>query len=278
MTKSQTLEPDVAVFYTNRGMANRKQGKYRKVLSDAIRAMELEAHNAKAYYLKGVATCEIAAGQEDGQRITALEGGIGCIRRARELAERQGKPKRLLHEYTRATTGFHKQLWRLKLQAERMREVQYVSLLHSLLPPDAENTHVPDIHSPSSGVTAAAAGTGSGEVTVTLGQEEAQLLRNIIAHFEKREHQRSEQETAEESRDVPDFAMCGITMEPMLDPVLSSASGHSFERGAIEQWLQTKPEDPISRKPLRTADLTPNVSLRKAIDAYLEEHPWASPE
>ena len=275
---AQTLDPDVAVFYTNRAMANRKLGLYQQVLTDSIRAAELESHNAKAHYLRGVATCEMAAANEDSGRIEALERGIGNIRRARELAERQGKPKRLLHEYTRATSVYHKQLWRLKLQAERMREVQYVSLLHSLLPAEVEPEQ--DAVDFASGITSAStpAASSVGGALAKVGHEEASLLRSIIALFEKREHARTEQEEAEAGGDVPDFATCGITMEPMLDPVVSSASGHSFERGAIERWLQTKAEDPITRKPLAAAQLTPNVSLRKAIDSYLEEHPWACPE
>ncbi len=224
--------------------------------------------------------CELSAGQLESHRISRLEEGIESIRKARSLAERQGKPKRLLHEYTRATSVYHKQLWRLKLAAERMREVQYVSLLHSLLPPEDQDSPS-QCDTPSAGQGSGAGPASSPSAagyTVDLTGEQAAVLRDIMGHFERREHQRIQQEEAERMGDVPDFAVCGITMEPMLDPVVSSASGHSFERSAIEQWLASKPEDPIVRKPLSASQLTPNVSLRKAIDAYLEEHPWASPE
>ena len=54
--------------------------------------------------------------------------------------------------------------------------------------------------------------------------------------------------------------------------------GHSFERRVITQYLsEIKPEDPHSRAPLHAGQLIPNLALKRAIEEWLAEHPWAHP-
>ena len=62
----------------------------------------------------------------------------------------------------------------------------------------------------------------------------------------------------------------------MLDPVITP-SGNSYERKVIEQYLNTKSEDPLSRAPLTKAGLIPNLALRSLIATWLIDNPWAHP-
>lgn len=77
------------------------------------------------------------------------------------------------------------------------------------------------------------------------------------------------------STDVPSEFLCPITYELMTDPVTGS-DGHTYERTAIEQWLQTHNTSPLSNARLTMADLKPNYALRSAIERFLAANPTPS--
>lgn len=72
----------------------------------------------------------------------------------------------------------------------------------------------------------------------------------------------------------PDSYRCKLTYDIMKDPVMDS-DGNSYERSAIETWLSSHPTSPITRRPLRSADLIPNRDLKAAIEEFLATHPQA---
>lgn len=55
----------------------------------------------------------------------------------------------------------------------------------------------------------------------------------------------------------------------MLDPVINSA-GITYERSSIQEWLKTSCIDPVTRTPLVSRALFPNVALRSQIDDYVK--------
>ena len=59
-------------------------------------------------------------------------------------------------------------------------------------------------------------------------------------------------------------AVCPITQEIMEDPVVC-ADGHSYERSAIEKWLQARQTSPCTNAPLPHKNLVPNHALRNLI-------------
>ena len=69
---------------------------------------------------------------------------------------------------------------------------------------------------------------------------------------------------------IPECFLCPILQELMTDPV-STCDGHTYERAAIAQWLQRNSTSPLTNVPLPTRQLTPNVALRGAIEAFLKE-------
>lgn len=67
---------------------------------------------------------------------------------------------------------------------------------------------------------------------------------------------------------VPDEFLCPITRELMRDPVIA-ADGYSYEREAIESWINTKNRSsPMTNLPLQTTLLTPNRTLKMAIGRW----------
>jgi len=64
----------------------------------------------------------------------------------------------------------------------------------------------------------------------------------------------------------PDF-MCPILHERMIEPVLA-ADGQTYERSAIEKWLQQHNTSPMTGAPLAHRYLTENFALRRLIAAH----------
>ncbi|XP_026234218.1 WD repeat, SAM and U-box domain-containing protein 1 isoform X2 [Anabas testudineus] len=67
---------------------------------------------------------------------------------------------------------------------------------------------------------------------------------------------------------IPDEFLCPITRELMKEPVIA-ADGYSYEREAIESWINTKNRSsPMTNLPLLTTLLTPNHTLKMAIGRW----------
>jgi len=66
---------------------------------------------------------------------------------------------------------------------------------------------------------------------------------------------------------IPQDFICSITLLPMKDPVIAQ-DGHTYEREAIVHWLQTNPNSPLTRQPMRIDALKPNTKLKQAIEKY----------
>ncbi|CAI0543983.1 unnamed protein product [Linum tenue] len=72
--------------------------------------------------------------------------------------------------------------------------------------------------------------------------------------------------------EIPHYFLCPISLQIMKDPV-TAITGITYDRDSIEQWLQNSSAAaavcPVSKQPLpRTADLTPNHTLRRLIQAW----------
>ena len=65
---------------------------------------------------------------------------------------------------------------------------------------------------------------------------------------------------------------CPISHELMVDPVFT-ATGQTYEREFITQWLRSKQTDPISNARLPNKKLVPNFALRGLILQWKEAHP-----
>ncbi|CAH9129384.1 unnamed protein product [Cuscuta epithymum] len=75
--------------------------------------------------------------------------------------------------------------------------------------------------------------------------------------------------------EVPDYLCCKITLEIFRDPVITP-SGFTYERAIILNHLQKVGNfDPITREPVNTCQLVPNLAIKEAVQVYLAKHRWA---
>lgn len=73
------------------------------------------------------------------------------------------------------------------------------------------------------------------------------------------------------SEDLQEYR-CSITGQIMIDPVFT-ADGFTYEREAIENWLQTHNTSPQTNEDLEHRNLTPNQHMRSNILGLLSKHP-----
>ncbi|ERM99800.1 hypothetical protein AMTR_s00099p00157650 [Amborella trichopoda] len=75
--------------------------------------------------------------------------------------------------------------------------------------------------------------------------------------------------------EVPDHLCCKITLDIFRDPVITP-SGITYERAVLLGHLQKVGKfDPVTREPLNQHQLVPNLAIKEAVRAYLDEHGWA---
>ncbi|XP_051148290.1 E3 ubiquitin-protein ligase PUB23-like [Andrographis paniculata] len=73
--------------------------------------------------------------------------------------------------------------------------------------------------------------------------------------------------------EVPPYFLCPITLETMKDPV-TVATGITYDRESIERWIfsQKNTTCPVTKQDLKSLDLTPNITLRRLIQAWCTLH------
>ena len=69
------------------------------------------------------------------------------------------------------------------------------------------------------------------------------------------------------AKEPPNEYLCPITMLVMKDPVIL-CDGFSYERSAIEKWLQEHNKSPMTNETLGNKTLTPNRQLKKLIEDF----------
>lgn len=76
----------------------------------------------------------------------------------------------------------------------------------------------------------------------------------------------------EDQVDIPDWALCPLTLEIMDDPLMDR-DGLNYERKAIVEWLNRGHTTcPLTRKPLSYRMLAPNAQLKLRIDHWRRQH------
>jgi len=75
----------------------------------------------------------------------------------------------------------------------------------------------------------------------------------------------------EKNKKYYDNFICPITLAIMKDPVICSDS-HTYERSAIEKWLNTNNHSPITRKIITNNILIPNIALRNIIQEFEKDN------
>jgi hypothetical protein len=114
--------------------------------------------------------------------------------------------------------------------------------------------------SKSCSLTEGGGGTSSGHTSTNIGSASESARYGGTAS--------DEGGSSEAPLDAPAEFTCLLTHGVMQDPVMDP-EGNTYERRAIEQWLQVKPESPVTRAPMTAVQLVPNRALKSLIEAYL---------
>ncbi|EQC32656.1 hypothetical protein SDRG_09632 [Saprolegnia diclina VS20] len=238
-TEAICLCSTVAAFYTNRALCYLQLERYPQAQDDCTRATQLDSANAKAYYLLGKA-CVGAA--EYSRGIQAFEMSI-------EKAQGSATPATFVEDVLQQLRRAKKLKWNEVQRVRGQRHGRVKSLVAGMLDSSRQSC------------------LRTGDDHAVIHEEHDLVLAHMMELLETSPH-------APHQRKIPEYFLCPIGMDIMLDPV-STPNGVSYERKWIEQHLDVQAIDPLTREKLTRAQLRPNVGLRHAIEDFLHENPWA---
>ena len=106
-------------------------------------------------------------------------------------------------------------------------------------------------------------------------QEDNEFLRDGAAVAKENERVQEENarlraESAKSTKlveDLEDILCCPISLQLLSDPVVSRV-GQTYEREHIEKWLKHISTCPLTRHPLKSEDLAPNLALAQVANAF----------
>jgi len=238
------------LLFTNRANARLKLEKWEGVIDDCIRSIELLKENMKAFFY--LAQAQLAINHPNEALSSALMAYELCSRSAQQTSNAATVSALVLRA--------KKAKWEIRERERIRRRGDLLADLEAHLEV-AYKREQEDIQ----------ARIESGHVGRIEGQEEKEDRRR---EWEKK---RDDLRTAFalsspdmlQKREVPDYLIDGITFEIMVDPVVTK-NGRSYDRATLIEHLKRSPTDPLTREPLRIADLRPNIALKDACSEFLE--------
>lgn len=238
-TEAITLCPDVAIYWTNRALCYRKRNEWNKVEEDCRRALRLDSNSVKAHYMLGLALLE----RQD------YAGGIKELEKALERGRGAKPASYMIEEIWQVLARAKYMEWEdsSSKQASRLQNLRKVcenALVDYCFidASDAENGFKGNDHS-----------------------QQLELLREVF----------TKAALAVSPSEVPDYLCCKITLDIFHDPVITP-SGISYERAVLLDHLQRVGKfDPVTREPLEPHQLVPNLAIKEAVQAFLNDHGWA---
>ena len=251
----------------NRALCHRKRKNWNAVKEDCLKALDIDRESIKANYMLGLSLIATRHYREASM----------SLQKALENARASGAT--IKDEIWRELARANYLRWELDA-AERATRLENVrsKLLRSHLMQSSEEeneTHARDVIDlvtnendamDASETRRPSFATTSDEPPQSFTAEEKRTLEEMFVRFRERDNK---------TRDPPDCFCCVLTFEVFRDPVVAP-SGNSYERSALEEHLKRVGLfDPVTRAPTTLADLRPNVALRNAAHAWLNEHAWA---
>ncbi|KAJ3047293.1 STIP1 y and U box-containing protein 1 [Rhizophlyctis rosea] len=255
--------PNNPVYYTNRAICFLRTHQFDKVIADCERATELNVEWVKGYYLMGQALAEIDS---------RVERAITTLRKAYDLSiqQRVTYSEEIANAYRQAK----KKKWEIADKKRRSEQSDLHSYLTTLMEEERKR-RVEGLE-----------GWERERVEYELVRAYLSFFTetveevNIEANFRWEQNERTSQiqtlfntanDESAKRREVPDYYCGKISFEIMMDPVVTP-SGITYDRTEIRQHLNKIGQfDPLSRKPLREEDLVANLSLKEAIDDFLDQ-------
>lgn len=275
-TKAIAMNPEVAIFFSNKALCHLKLQQWFLAIQDCRRALELDPNLIKAHFFLGQALAET----------NNYDDALKHLQRAHELA-RENKVNfgddiayqiRLIkrHRWNKIeeeTTQLEDELQsylvdlikkdmdkKLKGLEDSISAIQIDDACRSSIPMQ------PSTSSPQH---------SSSPVLSELKTQEQDIKTKCDSYIDKLETMFNNLKLQRRKRDVPDY-LCGkISFEIMHDPVVTP-SGITYDRQDIEEHLERVGHfDPVTRQPLEASQLISNLAMKEVVDAYLNENEWA---
>lgn len=242
LVQAIALCPDVVVYWTNRAICHCKRNDWKKVEEDCIRAIQLDPNSVKAHYMLGRALLKKHEYSE----------GIKELKRVLDLGGRGANPKSYIvgdiwKEFTTA-----KYLEWERESSKRLWDLQSLKVA-------CEHALVEKQFLDSSQLE------GVSDEDINAISAQLELLGRV---FDKAAE-------VDLPTEVPDHLCCKISYDIFYDPVITP-TGITYERAVIVDHLQKVGNfDPVTREPLDQSQLIPNLSIKEAVQAFLDNHGWA---
>ncbi|KAI6674391.1 hypothetical protein NL676_002297 [Syzygium grande] len=240
-TEAITLCPNVPVYWTNRALCHRKRNDWKKVEEDSRKALRLDHDSVKAHYMLGLALLqkqEYTEGVKELER--ALDLGRGAHPRSymvEEIWQELSKAKYL--QWEQKSTKRSWELQSLKEACEMALKEKFAR--------DASKTE---------------------GFLDELAKSHLEQVNAVGRVFQKAAE-------ADMPAEVPDYLCCKITLDLYRDPVITP-SGITYERAVLLEHLNKVGKfDPTTHERLDPSQLVPNLAIKAAVQAYLDEHGWA---
>ena len=248
--------PSNPLLYTNRANARLKVKQWEEVISDCLHSIELLQDNMKAFYFLAQAQLELNHPNE----------ALSSAMRAYEMCCNSPAQTSSAFHISAFVLKCKRAKWELR-ERERLRGRSHLLRELEEALDTSRDKELRDIESKLQ----------TGEMGEVAASEEEEAIEK--EHLAKIKELRTIFANADPNnmtkREVPDYLVDDISFEIMHDPVITK-NGQSYERATIVEHLKRNPIDPLSRTPLSTKELRPNLALKKAADEFWENNSgWA---
>ena len=276
-TNAILIAPRWLPVILNRALCNRKRKNWNAVKEDCLKALDIDRESIKANYMLGLSLIATRHYREASMSLQkALENARASGATIKDEIWRElARANYLRWELDAAERATRLENVRSKLlrshlmqSSEEENETHDAREVIDLVTNENDAMDASETRRPSLATDARTTRlmNASDEPPQSFTAEEKRTLEEMFVRFRERDNK---------TRDPPDCFCCVLTFEVFRDPVVAP-SGNSYERSALEEHLKkVGPFDPVTRAPTTLDDLRPNVALRNAAHAWLNEHAWA---
>jgi len=275
-TNAILISPRWLPVILNRALCNRKRKNWNAVKEDCLKALDIDRESIKANYMLGLSLIATRHYREASMSLQkALENARASGATIKDEIWRElARANYLRWELDAAERATRLENVRSKLlrshlmqSSEEENETHAHAEVIDLVTNENDAMDASETRRPSFAERRTTTRpNASDEPNESFTAEEKRTLEEMFVRFRERDNK---------TRDPPDCFCCVLTFEVFRDPVVAP-SGNSYERSALEEHLKkVGPFDPVTRAPTTLDDLRPNVALRNAAHAWLNEHAWA---
>ena len=268
-SKATSHHPNNPILFTNRAICHLKLRRYDHVLMDADHCLCLDQNNIKGWCYKGLALLESETYHD------RIQEAVNCFRKAYLLATpapahppiknnpppSNSKANQLLDDIIKAYYRARKKKWEILETKRKKEESEFYGWVRQKILDECSEAKTL-LHSTLQNGNQ----TSLADYEFQLSQLEEKYQSKLL-HFDSI-YAHSFKPISPSS--IPDFIMCKISMEIMVDPVVTP-SGITYDRHGLYRHMERVGWfDPFTRTSIKPADIIPNLALKEFIDQFLD--------